>query len=136
MQLRSTPTKPQSMPPACNCSTPTFLAPINARAGSLMINLGNLVKANDTPYLVQLNQVTPIYVTFSSAARPICSVCGSASRRRPAQGARLIPSGKLNRPVDAAVDLHRQWRGHEHRHVQAEGHALRIRIDACGLESS
>jgi len=40
-------------------------APINARAGALMINLGNLVKANDTPYLVQLNQITPIYVTFS-----------------------------------------------------------------------
>jgi membrane fusion protein, multidrug efflux system len=42
-----------------------ILAPINARAGTLMINLGNLVKANDTPYLVQLNQVTPIYATFS-----------------------------------------------------------------------
>jgi membrane fusion protein, multidrug efflux system len=42
-----------------------IVAPINARAGVLMINLGNLVKANDTPYLVQLNQVTPIYVTFS-----------------------------------------------------------------------
>jgi multidrug efflux system membrane fusion protein len=40
-------------------------APIDARAGALLINLGNLVKANDTPYLVQLNQVTPIYVTFS-----------------------------------------------------------------------
>jgi membrane fusion protein, multidrug efflux system len=42
-----------------------IVAPINARAGALMINLGNLVKANDTPYLVQLNQVSPIYVTFS-----------------------------------------------------------------------
>src|ERR1022692_3954690 len=42
-----------------------IIAPIDARAGALMINLGNLVKANDTPYLVQLNQVTPIYVTFS-----------------------------------------------------------------------
>ena len=42
-----------------------ILAPINARTGALMINLGNLVKANDTPYLLQLNQVTPIYVTFS-----------------------------------------------------------------------
>jgi multidrug efflux system membrane fusion protein len=41
-----------------------ILAPIDARAGALMINLGNLVKANDTPYLVQLNQITPIYVTF------------------------------------------------------------------------
>jgi len=42
-----------------------IVAPISARAGALMINLGNLVKANDTPYLLQLNQVTPIYVTFS-----------------------------------------------------------------------
>jgi membrane fusion protein, multidrug efflux system len=42
-----------------------IVAPISARAGALMINLGNLVKANDTPYLVQLNQVTPIYVAFS-----------------------------------------------------------------------
>jgi membrane fusion protein, multidrug efflux system len=41
-----------------------IVAPISARAGALLINLGNLVKANDTPYLVQLNQVTPIYVTF------------------------------------------------------------------------
>jgi membrane fusion protein, multidrug efflux system len=40
-------------------------SPIDARAGALMINLGNLVKANDTPFLVQLNQVSPIYVTFS-----------------------------------------------------------------------
>jgi multidrug efflux system membrane fusion protein len=42
-----------------------IVAPIEARTGVLMINLGNLVKANDTPYLLQLNQVTPIYVTFS-----------------------------------------------------------------------
>ena len=36
-----------------------MVAPIDARAGVLMINLGNLVKANDTPYLVQLNQCPP-----------------------------------------------------------------------------
>ena len=42
-----------------------IVSPIDARAGVLMINLGNLVKANDKPYLVQLNQVSPIYVTFS-----------------------------------------------------------------------
>jgi len=40
-------------------------APIDARAGALMINVGNLVKANDTPFLVQLNQIAPIYVTFT-----------------------------------------------------------------------
>ncbi len=40
-------------------------APISARAGALLINKGNLVKANDTPFLVQLNQIAPIYVTFT-----------------------------------------------------------------------
>ena len=40
-------------------------APIDARAGALLINVGNLIKANDTPFLVQLNQITPIYVTFA-----------------------------------------------------------------------
>ncbi len=40
-------------------------APIEARAGALLINVGNLIKANDTPFLVQLNQIQPIYVTFS-----------------------------------------------------------------------
>jgi membrane fusion protein, multidrug efflux system len=40
-------------------------APIDARTGALLMNVGNLVKANDTPFLVQLNQVTPIYATFS-----------------------------------------------------------------------
>jgi membrane fusion protein, multidrug efflux system len=40
-------------------------APIDARAGALMMNVGNLVKANDTPFLVQLNQIAPIYVTFT-----------------------------------------------------------------------
>ncbi|MGZ7030077.1 MAG: efflux RND transporter periplasmic adaptor subunit, partial [Terriglobales bacterium] len=40
-------------------------APIEARAGALLINVGNLIKANDTPFLVQLNQIAPIYVTFS-----------------------------------------------------------------------
>src|SRR5207253_2455968 len=39
-------------------------APLDSRAGALLVNNGNLVKANDVP-LVQLNQITPLYVTFS-----------------------------------------------------------------------
>jgi multidrug efflux system membrane fusion protein len=49
-------------------------APITARAGSVMINLGNLVKANDTPYLVQLNQIVPIYVQFNVPETQLDSV--------------------------------------------------------------
>jgi multidrug efflux system membrane fusion protein len=40
-------------------------APIDGRTGSLMIHQGNVIKANDTNPLVVINQVNPIYVTFS-----------------------------------------------------------------------
>ena len=39
-------------------------SPIDGRTGNLMVKLGNVVKANDVP-LVTINQVLPIYVTFS-----------------------------------------------------------------------
>ena len=95
-------------------------APINARAGHLMINLGNLVKANDTPYLVQLNQVTPIYVTFSVPEANLDRV----RRHFPLAGSSrfwLIPrdNGQSGR---RKVDVHRQWRRHNDRHVKLKGH--------------
>jgi len=40
-------------------------SPIDGRAGSLLVQAGNLVKANDTSALVNINQLTPINVTFS-----------------------------------------------------------------------
>jgi membrane fusion protein, multidrug efflux system len=40
-------------------------SPIDGRTGSLMIHQGNVIKANDTNPLVVINQVNPIYVTFS-----------------------------------------------------------------------
>ena len=43
----------------------TIRAPINGRAGRIMIQEGNLVKANDTNPLVVINQLSPIYVNFS-----------------------------------------------------------------------
>jgi len=41
-------------------------SPINGRAGSLLLQAGNLVKANDTTALVNINQLEPVYVTFSA----------------------------------------------------------------------
>lgn len=76
-------------------------APINARAGALMINLGNLVKANDTPYLVQLNQVTPIYVTFSVPEANLDRV-----RHRFSSGQLKVlayPKGQLNSPAEGRL---------------------------------
>ena len=40
-------------------------SPVSGRTGNLMVNRGNLVKANDVPVLVIINQVSPIYVEFA-----------------------------------------------------------------------
>jgi membrane fusion protein, multidrug efflux system len=40
-------------------------APISGRAGAILVNLGNLVKANDTNPLTTINQIEPIYVSFN-----------------------------------------------------------------------
>ena len=41
-------------------------SPIDGRAGSLLLQAGNLVKANDTTAMVNINQLEPVYVTFSA----------------------------------------------------------------------
>jgi len=64
----------------------TIKSPIDGRTGSLMLHAGNIVKANDTTAMVIINQVTPIYVSFSVPQKYLDQV------RRPAEG-------KL--PVDA-----------------------------------
>lgn len=43
----------------------TIRAPIDGRTGKLMVNQGNLVKANDDTPLVVINQVDPIYAAFA-----------------------------------------------------------------------
>lgn len=76
-------------------------APIDARAGALMINLGNLVKANDTPYLVQLNQITPIYVTFFVPESNLARV-----RERFAAGQLKVlayPKGQTDNPAEGRL---------------------------------
>ncbi len=40
-------------------------SPIDGRTGNLAVQVGNLVKANDVPVLVTINQISPIYATFS-----------------------------------------------------------------------
>ena len=40
-------------------------APISGRTGALQVYPGNIVKQNDVPVLIVINQVTPIYIDFS-----------------------------------------------------------------------
>ena len=42
----------------------TIVAPISGRTGSLIVHEGNLVRATDATALVNINQITPINVTF------------------------------------------------------------------------
>jgi membrane fusion protein, multidrug efflux system len=42
----------------------TIRSPVDARAGMLLVDTGNIVKANDVP-LVVLNQIAPVYITFT-----------------------------------------------------------------------
>jgi multidrug efflux system membrane fusion protein len=58
----------------------TIKAPIDGRTGSLMLHAGNIVKANDTTAMVIINQITPIYVSFSVPQKYLDQV------RRPAEG--------------------------------------------------
>ncbi len=47
----------------------TIASPVEGRTGNLMVKVGNLVKADDTSPLVTINQMRPIYVTFSVPAQ-------------------------------------------------------------------
>jgi len=83
-------------------------SPLEGRSGSLQIQAGNLVKANDTTPLVTINQIMPVYVTFSVPesqladvrARGLGNVPVSAS---PQQGGAPTQGGKLTF-VDNNVD--------------------------------
>lgn len=47
----------------------TITAPVEGRTGNLNVKLGNLVKADDTTPLVTVNQIRPIFATFSVPAQ-------------------------------------------------------------------
>jgi multidrug efflux system membrane fusion protein len=58
-----------------------ILAPISGRSGALGVHQGDLVRANDTTPLVVINQIAPIFVTFSVPGRYLPDV-----RRYQSQG--------------------------------------------------
>lgn len=52
----------------------TIRAPVTGYAGRIQIQKGNLVKANDSNPLVTINQVVPIYATFSVPEQNIADI--------------------------------------------------------------
>jgi membrane fusion protein, multidrug efflux system len=63
-------------------------SPLDGQVGTLLVNEGNLVRVNDGTPLVVINQLTPIYVTFSVPEQNLADI------------KRHMASGKLK--VDAA----------------------------------
>ena len=87
-----------------NLSYCNIRSPIDGRAGSLLLQAGNLVKANDTTALVNINQLQPVYVTFSAPEQLLPEI------RRYSAGRTLSVTGTgvadgSNRPVSATGQL-------------------------------
>jgi len=51
----------------------TIMSPINGRAGSVLVNVGNVIKANDIS-LTTINQIMPTYVTFSMPEQNLAEI--------------------------------------------------------------
>ena len=88
----------------------TVTAPVSARTGSVLVHAGNIVKGNDDKPLVVLNQIQPVYVSFSV---PESSLVQIRERARPGEKLKVAasPSGNSTRSqtgelsfVDNTVD--------------------------------
>ena len=74
-----------------------IFAPISGRAGRILVQAGNLVKANDTQPLLTINQLSPIYVSFS--------IPGSyVDRVRNAQAKGKLPVFASGQGLDSRID--------------------------------
>ncbi|MEP6485090.1 MAG: efflux RND transporter periplasmic adaptor subunit [Rudaea sp.] len=74
-----------------------IFAPIDGRAGRILVQAGNLVKANDTQALLTINRVSPIYVSFSIPGLYV-------DRVRNAQGKGTLPVFAAGDGIDGRID--------------------------------
>lgn len=84
-------------------------SPIAGRTGSILIQRGNLVKANDTNALVVINQIAPIYVDFAVPEAHLARIRESLREGVARVDAAVPDSGMAALPgklvfVDNAVD--------------------------------
>jgi multidrug efflux system membrane fusion protein len=92
-----------------NLQYTSIFSPINGRTGTVGAKAGNLVKANDVPILVTINQIEPIYVSFSIPEQQLADVKKYSTAKglrveASAQGTGQHFDGKLTF-IDNAVDL-------------------------------
>ncbi|HUN45386.1 MAG TPA: efflux RND transporter periplasmic adaptor subunit [Stellaceae bacterium] len=80
----------------------TITSPIDGRVGVISLKTGNAVKANDTISLVLINQMKPIYVSYSVPQRELPGIRAAlaAGKVPVAATAPADPSGAVNGRLD------------------------------------
>jgi multidrug efflux system membrane fusion protein len=76
-------------------------SPIDGRTGSLLVHPGNLVKANDTTAMLVINQVSPIYVSFSVPEQHLRDIRTYMATQK--LGVQAIIPGEDRRPVEGVL---------------------------------
>jgi multidrug efflux system membrane fusion protein len=69
-----------------------IVAPIGGRTGALGAHVGDLVRANDATILVMINQLSPVYVTFSVPGRFLSEI-RRYQAQRPLTVTAVVPAG-------------------------------------------
>lgn len=92
-----------------NLEYTSIYSPINGRTGNVGVKEGNLVKANDVPILVTINQIEPIYVSFSIPEQQLAELKQYSAEKSlkvdaSPQGSTQHFQGRLTF-IDNAVDL-------------------------------
>jgi multidrug efflux system membrane fusion protein len=90
-----------------NLSYTHITAPISGRTGSLSVHAGDLIRANDTTPLVVINQLAPIYVTFSVPGRYLADIRGHQAQHPlhvVARGQASLPPGAQPPPPRSTVE--------------------------------
>lgn len=70
----------------------TISAPVAGRAGALLVHTGALVRANDTNPMLVINQIAPVYVSFSVPSQQLDGIRDEMKRAGLPVGARLAGS--------------------------------------------
>jgi multidrug efflux system membrane fusion protein len=91
-----------------NLEYTSIYSPITGRTGSIGVKVGNLVKANDVPILVTINQIEPIYVAFAIPEQQLAELKQYSTQKTlkvdaAPQGSSQHFSGRLTF-IDNAVD--------------------------------
>jgi multidrug efflux system membrane fusion protein len=86
----------------------TIHSPIEGYVGRVLLQVGNLVRANDTAALVLINQVRPVYATFAVPEQVLPAIRAQQARRALQVAAGTDPQHPLARGslvfIDNAVD--------------------------------